>query len=130
MMRINLKGVEMYPDRVCPECGKTFTPTKKNQVYDTAYCRTKASRQRRKGELAPFDRAGMLDEIRKYDAETARDIEMLAMKAGKQMAEDVLVVAWRAMHRAALRLALTDTQGLIEQAAVKVKKQRGRPPKK
>lgn len=116
----------MYPDRVCPVCGETFTPTKKNQVYDKAYCRTKASRARHKSEIAPLDGTGMLDEIRKYDAETARDIEAIALKAGKQIAEDILFVCYRAMQRTARRLALTEAEELIAQGAIKAKKRRGR----
>lgn len=116
----------MSEDRVCPTCGKHFIPATKNQVYHSDYCRVKAYRQRQKQspELAPLDGSGMLDEIRRLDPETARDIEMLATKAGKQLAEDILFVCWRAMQRGARRLALTDAQSLIEEGALKVKKRR------
>lgn len=116
----------MSDERVCPTCGKHFVPATKSQVYDTDYCRVKAYRQRHKKDqqLAPLDGTGMLDEIRRLDPETARDIEALALKAGKKMAEDILFVCWRAMQRGARRLALTDAESLIEEGAIKVKKRR------
>lgn len=116
----------MPDERICPTCGKHFIPTKKNQRYDTAYCRVKAHRQRQKEspELAPLDRTGMLEEIRKLDAETARDIEQLAIRAGNKMAEDVLWVCYRAMQRTSRRLALADAEQLIEEAAIRVKRRK------
>ena len=94
----------VYPDKVCPVCGETFTPRHKRQIYDKDYCRVKASRERRRRE-APLDKDGLLTEIRKLDAETANDIEKIAEKAGNQIAEHILLVCWRAMHRMALRNA-------------------------
>jgi alkylhydroperoxidase family enzyme len=94
-----------YPDRVCPECGLSFTPTTKRQVYHSAYCRVKANRKLHRGDEQPIDRSGLLDEIRRSDPETAKDIEDIAKRAGLAFAEEILLVCYRAMNRAALRHA-------------------------
>ena len=91
-------------NRVCPVCGNAFTTTRLSQVYDKDYCRTKASRERRKTDAPPVDQSGMLDEMRRLDPETARDIQRVATLAGTKIAEEVLLICWRAMNRAARRL--------------------------
>ena len=94
----------MFEIRTCPICGEAFTPKKASQIYDKDYCRTKASRARRKADAAPVDQTGMLDEMRRLDPETARDIQRVATLAGTKVAEEVLLICWRAMNRAARRL--------------------------
>lgn len=113
--------MSVYEDRICPECGITFTPTKKNQIYHSHYCRTKANRKRHKGDDEPLDATGLLDEIRKVDTETAADIEDIAKRAGLQIAEEILLVCWRAMNRSAIRHA---KQILIEDGQISPKKRR------
>ena len=113
----------MYPDRVCPECGLTFTPKTKTQVYHSASCRVKANRKLHKGDELPIDRSGLLDEIRRSDPETAHDIEDIAKRAGLAFAEEILLVCYRAMNRAALRHAKAV---LIESGEVKLAKRKPR----
>ena len=103
-------------DRVCPVCGVTFTPKHKRQIYHSDYCRVKASRERRKGLEAPLDATGLLDEIRKVDAEIAHDIEDVAKRAGLAFAEEILLICYRAMNRAGYRYA---KQVLIEAGEIK-----------
>jgi len=105
VMRINLECVMSTTfNRVCPVCGNAFTTTRLSQIYDKDYCRTKASRERRKADAPPLDQTGMLDEMRRLDPETARDIQRVATLAGTKIAEEVLLICWRAMNRAARRL--------------------------
>ncbi len=92
-----------FQPRACPVCGETFIPKKASQIYDRAYCRTVASRQRRKADVL-IDEKSILDEMRRLDPEIAQDIQRLAVLAGKQIAEEILVICWRAMNRAARRL--------------------------
>lgn len=118
----------MYPDRTCPICGETFTPKKASQIYDKDYCRTKASRQRQKAAEQPLDKTGMLDEMRRRDPETAKDIERLALRAGLELSQEILLVCWRAMNRAAVQLSheqriLTENR-LIESGRIAPRKQR------
>ena len=108
-------------DRLCPVCGLTFTPTKKKQVYDRAECRVKAYRQRHKGEAAPIDSTGMLDEIRKFDVEIAHEIEEVARTAGLAFAERILWICYRAINRGVERKMAAR---LIEAEALKKRKPR------
>lgn len=114
-----------YPERICPVCGLTFKPTTRDQVYDSAKCRAKAHYEAHKADAPQLDQTGLLDEIRRVDAEVASDIEDIAKRAGIQIAEQVLLVCWRAMNRAAVRQAQAV---LIEAGQVKPKKRRA--PKK
>lgn len=117
----------VYEDRVCPTCGTTFTPNTKNQVYDKATCRVKAHRSRKEVKLAPIGSAELLLEIQRVDPETGRDIERLATKAGNQIAEEVLLVCWRAMNRAAWRHARDAIkQDLIASGEVREVKRRSK----
>jgi len=95
----------VYPDRVCPVCGLTFTPKSKRQVYDRVNCRVKAHNQRHKVDIEPLDATGLLDEIRRVDAEIAIEIEEIAKAAGIQIAERMLLVCWKALNRGAIRQA-------------------------
>lgn len=94
----------MFDRRTCPICGETFTPKKASQIYDKDYCRTKASRARRKADIPEIDQKAILAEMRRLDPEVAEDIERVAKLVGLKVAEEVLVICWRAMNRAARRL--------------------------
>lgn len=90
----------MYPDRVCPECGSTFTPTKKNQIYDRAYCRTKASRKRQKSSPeVSIAIASIYAEMEKDYPMVTYSIYQLAKKIGQAASEEVLVVAFQAIKQ-------------------------------
>jgi len=121
VIRNHFWGVEMSEDRVCPTCRKHFIPATKNQVYDTDYCRVKAYRQRHKGEAAPIDSTGMLDEIRKFDVEIAHEIEEVARTAGLAFAERILWICYRAINRGVERKMAAR---LIEAEAPKKRKPR------
>lgn len=45
-MEENTPQESKFPDRVCPECHKTFTPKVEHQKYDTPRCRTSAGVRR------------------------------------------------------------------------------------
>lgn len=132
MMRIR-EGDKLsdYPERKCPVCGSMFKPTKASQVYDKAYCRTVASRQRRKVDIPEIEQNKMLMEMRIRDPEIADDIERVAKLVGIQVAEEVLTICWRAMNRAARRLnheeRIMAENRLIEAGKLAPKKKRSKP---
>lgn len=89
----------MYPDRVCPTCGITFTPKHKRQLYHSDYCRVKANRERKKGIEQPEEINWMLDEIRRIDAVAAADLEQLAKELGLAYANKYISLGYRLMNR-------------------------------
>lgn len=115
-----------YPDRVCPVCEKTFTPTTKRQIYDTTICRVKANRDLHKGVEQRLknpkpELTFMLERIRQADPENAHNLELLAVKAGQQLAEEMIFIGYQLLERGGY---LHAKRILIESGEVTAKKKR------
>lgn len=118
------KGV--YADRICPVCNKTFTPKTKRQIYDKATCRVRANREQHKGleeriKAAPPEIAYMLETIRQVDPENAHNLEKLAIKAGKQLAEEMIFIGYQLLERGGY---LHTKRILIEAGVIKATKRK------
>lgn len=91
-----------YPERICPQCGRTFEPNHKRQVYDTALCRVKSNRAKRKGEATPpppQEFGFFIDEIQKVDPVAAQDLVQMAHMLATAQAEKLITTAYRLMTR-------------------------------
>ena len=92
-----------YPERICPTCGKPFTPHHARQRYDTDYCRVKANRKKHKEMGLSPSALDMLELIRQADSEVALRVERVAKKAAFDLAEEYVTVCYLAMQRGADR---------------------------
>ena len=91
--------------RPCLYCGELFQPKREHAKFCSTNHRTYHARSQKRLALLTDDQRTLLNMIRERDLEIAIGIEQMIAKHGIECADEVLTHCWKAMNRAALRLA-------------------------